>query len=571
MKKIEKAFEILRHAINNKISLPKACEKFDQKRNFVSNLKLSLDLEFSSGNISEHEINTFNELYSQWKNSSENGVITNTELGIDKNEIKESTDFNYSEVDIDHLWSEGLEEANEERVFHEDYDAEVDADYDERSTGEIIRDEEGKIVKYTYRVMIRGQKDLIGEFSREEMDMVYRLYSSLDGAGLTQRNIVREFSHLDLRDFKRILRAFNITKQSIPVAPHTLEENSTEEVAGIVFRNKENNLLKKLDQERNKFFEKSYYKVRAALEEEKHKNLQIKKIVLDALKGVNSEPLKIEVKPIKNEVALMVYLSDMHVGAYNDPTDSMFSTKYDADVFVERLTKVLNKISEFGTSYGRLDSIYICNLGDNLDGFNANTTRGGHALPQNLNNREQFTTYVNGMIRFLKTLHEMNISNNIHFVSVADCNHSGDFGYTSNWALIKIIELMFPDVKLKLFDRFIEHFEYGNHCIIMTHGKDKQFKKHGFPLNLDSKTELYFNDYINQGKVDRGKHISVIKADLHSNNCQAGRFFRYRNTMSLYGGSSWIDANFGSTTPGVSFDIISKNEGQILEGWIPVK
>ncbi len=175
------------------------------------------------------------------------------------------------------------------------------------------------------------------------------------------------------------------------------------------------------------------------------------------------------------------------------------------------------------------------------------------------------------MVRFFTTLHKMDVANNVHFISVADCNHSGDFGYTSNWSLVRILELMFPDVKLNLFNKFIEHFEYGEHCFIMTHGKDKQFKKHGFPLSLDGKTELYFNDYINHKNVNRGKCISVVKADLHSNNCQAGKFFRYRNTMSLYGGSSWIDANFGHTTPGVSFDIVSKNEQQILEGWISVK
>lgn len=573
MKKIEKAFEILKYAIENKTSLPKACENFEQKRNFVANLKLTLDTEVVSGNIAKKDVDKFNDLYSKWKNINDGGVTASEIAKINPESVfdKDNKGENYSDVDFEELWSKGMEEAAEDRIFHEDYDAEVDADYDERSTSEIIRDEEGKIEKYTYKVMIRGERDLVGEFSREEMDMVYRLYSSLDGAGLTQRNIVREFSHLDLRDFKRILRAFNITKQSIPVAPHIIEENTTLQVRDIVFRNKENNLLKKLDQDRNKEFEKLYYKVRAALEEEKQKNLQIKKIISDALIGFNAEPLKIEIKPVQNEVALMVYLSDMHVGAHNDETESLFSSAYDADEFAERLVKVLNKIGEFGKLYGRIDSVYICNLGDNLDGFNANTTRGGHELPQNLNNREQFTTYVNGMMRFFTSLYEMNISNNIHFMSVGDCNHSGDFGYTSNWALLKIMELRFPEVQLRLFDKFIEHFEYGNHCFIMTHGKDKKHKKHGFPLSLDTKTELYFNDYIIHSNVDRNKHISVVKADLHSNNCQAGKFFRYRNTMSLYGGSPWIDANFGYTKPGVSFDIVSKNDHQILESWVSVK
>lgn len=562
MKKIEKAFEVLKFAIENKVSLPKACEKFGQKRNFVSNVKLSIEHEVTTGTIKQEEWEVFSALYSKWKNINEEN--NNKDLG---GTVNNKTVFDTYQEDIKNLWKD--EEGDlEDRIYRVDYDAEVDADFDERSASEIVRDDEGKIVKYTYRVMVRGQKDLVGEFSREEMDKVYRLYSSLDGAGLTQRNIVREFPHLDIRDFKRILRAFNITKQSIPVAPHILEENSTDKLTEIVFRNKESNLLKKLEQERNKYFEKEYYKIRGVLEEEKLKNTQIKKIINEAIKDVNFDPINIKIENTNKEVALMIYLSDMHVGAHNDPTDTLFSSPYNSEVFKKRLAGVLNKIADLGSLYQRFDSIYICNLGDNLDGFNGQTTRGGHPLPQNMDNRQQFTIYVSEMLNFFNNLHTLNVSNNIHFVSVADCNHSGDFGYTSNWTLNQLLELKFPDIKLRLFEHFIEHVEYGKHCFIMTHGKDKQFKKHGFPMNLDSKTELFFADYINKRNVDRGKFLSVVKADLHSNNSQEGKLFRYRNTMSLYGGSSWIDANFGYTKPGVSFDIVSKNEQQILEGWI---
>src|ERR1035437_9573049 len=137
------------------------------------------------------------------------------------------------------------------------YNADTDKRYDERSKGEIIRGkdefkaEHGRTIKritgYKYRIMIRGEADLAGSFSREEMDSVYRLYSNMDGAGLTLRALTREFPNLSFREFKRILRAFNITKSSLAVAPHIKEELTEDEMTSLIMRNKENSVLKKLD------------------------------------------------------------------------------------------------------------------------------------------------------------------------------------------------------------------------------------------------------------------------------------------------------------------------------------
>ena len=44
--------------------------------------------------------------------------------------------------------------------------------------------------------------------------------------------------------------------------------------------------------------------------------------------------------------------------------------------------------------FGAFYSIYVCDLGDAVDGWNGYTTRGGHKLPQNMSNKEVFETYV---------------------------------------------------------------------------------------------------------------------------------------------------------------------------------
>ena len=94
---------------------------------------------------------------------------------------------------------------------------------------EYVRDDKGRIVSYHYEIFIRDKKSLIGDLRREEMDNIYRLYSYY-GSSLTQRQISRFFPDLSLVDFRRILRAFNITKASSPFAPHMYEEKTEEEL-----------------------------------------------------------------------------------------------------------------------------------------------------------------------------------------------------------------------------------------------------------------------------------------------------------------------------------------------------
>ena len=83
------------------------------------------------------------------------------------------------------------------------------------------RDEEGHIVYYNYKIYRRNKNPLVGKLSRDEMNIVYRLYSYY-GASLTQREVSRYFPDLSLVDFKRILSAFNIYKASAPFAPHIM-------------------------------------------------------------------------------------------------------------------------------------------------------------------------------------------------------------------------------------------------------------------------------------------------------------------------------------------------------------
>lgn len=131
-------------------------------------------------------------------------------------------------------------------------DSELDSDDTSKVT--IERDEEGKIVKYLFTIYVRDKQPILGSFNRDEMNMVYRLYSNY-GSGITQREVSRFFPDYSLADFKRILRAFSITKASAPFAPHVIEENDKDKLLEMQFREKENDFLRSYEAEKIKHTE----------------------------------------------------------------------------------------------------------------------------------------------------------------------------------------------------------------------------------------------------------------------------------------------------------------------------
>ena len=262
--------------------------------------------------------------------------------------------------------------------------------------------------------------------------------------------------------------------------------------------------------------------------------------------------------PIASKKGLFVYMSDKHVGALTHP-NSIFNNQYNEDVFEVRMMRVLEEIEKQVKTYGRLEDLFICDLGDSLDGWNGHTTRGGHALPQNMNNKESFMTYLYAHKRFFDLLVEKNLANNIHAIMQTEDNHSGSFGYITNQALTLYLNTAYPFIKVTIMEKFLEHFDYGKHTFIFTHGKDSEDLKHGLPLFLTEKAENFLNKYIDHHNLGENKNISIVKGDLHTESMQQVYKFRYRNVLSMYGSSKWIMNNFGPGYPGVSFDLVEKD------------
>jgi hypothetical protein len=268
---------------------------------------------------------------------------------------------------------------------------------------------------------------------------------------------------------------------------------------------------------------------------------------------------------ISNQKALFVYISDRHIGAYVSNV-AMYENEYSSTNYESRMNLLLHEIIYQQQVFGRFEDIYVIDLGDKMDGLNGQTTRGGHRLPQNMSNRQAFETAVRVDKEFFDKLIQADLANNYHLYQNTNSNHGGDFDYMVNRALEIYINTQYPDVETRILERFVEHMFYGKHCLLLTHGKDDEDMKHGLPLHLNDKTENYFRKYLMYHKIDPEEYrISIVKGDLHQSTSQETYGFRYRNVLSLFGGSKWIGTNFGPNAGGCSFEIIEAQTDRIFE------
>lgn len=261
--------------------------------------------------------------------------------------------------------------------------------------------------------------------------------------------------------------------------------------------------------------------------------------------------------------ALLIHSSDKHVGAMTS-SDSMYKNPYDAEEFENRMNHILEEIEYQVEIHGKFDLLLFSDLGDGLDGLDGYTLRRTHKLEQNMTNNEMFDVYVKVHLKFFDRLMRMNAANKVAFYATADDNHSGAFGYAANRALEIYLNLKYPQIETKIIKQFIGHFMYGNHAVLLCHGKDRKHRKFGLPLTLDDKTINFINDYIQYNKLESNT-VHFIKGDKHQSASQLCKFFRYRSVLSLHGGGSWTHNNHGNTKGGISYDIIEKYGDRVQE------
>lgn len=293
-------------------------------------------------------------------------------------------------------------------------------------------------------------------------------------------------------------------------------------------------------------------------QEEKNKELLVERLEIFFNNKFTSRQYVAE--PISSEKAMFVYIADDHAGI--DFKESLFENPYNGEIYYNRLDSLADKII---LNKENTETLFIINLGDELDGFNKQTTRGGHSL-DSLSNKEQFDIYIKARKNFYDKVLMENKHKEVFVINVNNSNHSGnDYSYIVNKALEFYLQAKFPKVKFINQEKFIDSYTWGDHTFLLTHGKDEKYMKFGFPLNLNEKVDLWLMDYSKNLKT---KYISTIKGDLHAYSVNIGKSGRYINVPSICGGSNWIEHNYGSSSSGVLIEIVDKKDKNIIS--IPI-
>lgn len=247
-------------------------------------------------------------------------------------------------------------------------------------------------------------------------------------------------------------------------------------------------------------------------------------------------------------------ITDIHIGMdVNADGNATYILKWDGEELNKRLDKVVNTIID--KSEG--DILVIDELGDYLDGWNAQTTRGGHDLPQNMNNKESFDIAVKFKIDLVSRL--IPHYNKVIMNNVCEDNHSGEFGYVVNSAVKSILELKFDNVEVNNMEKFLNHYVIGSHCFILTHGKDSKHAKFGFSPILNDKNLSKIDQYCKVNKIyQKSDFIEFSKGDSHQAifDYSTSDDFDYCNYPAFSPSSQWVQTNFKVGRSGFVFGFI---------------
>ncbi len=295
--------------------------------------------------------------------------------------------------------------------------------------------------------------------------------------------------------------------------------------------------------------------------------------IVDKVRALVSEadiqPVFLEKPELTRQWALNVYVTDKHAGSW--VRNPLFGNAYDGEEFDRRLQETLRAVQLCTSFVGGIDLVNFVDLGDSIDGVGGKTTRGGHGLDQNMEDTDQFDLYVDSHKKLFATLHSIGGISKIRFTVACNDNHGGFGTYVSARALEEFLKVKYPDMETDVQKAFMFHQEYGIHRFIYTHGKDDRYRSRPFPLKLDADTERFVGEYVDYHGLS--KHLSysqeracvhLVKGDLHSSAEEYAKRFRYKNVMSMFGSSSWIQHNFGAGYKGFEFELISRDEPIIL-------
>lgn len=235
--------------------------------------------------------------------------------------------------------------------------------------------------------------------------------------------------------------------------------------------------------------------------------------------------------------------------------DPLYDGKWDKEEVLRRLNTMVSHVKTYKTS----NTLIIDDLGDFLDGLGKQTTRKGHELPQNMNDKEAFDLallFKTSLVDALVDDFDIIICNNI-----TNDNHSGVFSYFASSAVKQILEQRYPGkVTVNSIKRFMHHYSVGKHTFVISHGKDMGEHKFGFKPRLDAIQSEKIDQYCKEYKLYNGNFIEFSKGDSHQAiyDDTTSNDFSYYNYPAFSPPSNWVKTNYSLSRSGFNFFNINK-------------
>lgn len=432
-------------------------------------------------------------------------------------------------------------------------------EFEGRVVGESVRGLDGKIKEYRYKILVHGKDPIEGSLTLNQMQTLYFQYSN-EGAKLSARKVLESFPQFNINELKKVLRAFKITKDCKPFAPHFVESHTEEELKELLLQYSVDRVAKSAVKDEIKY--KNSIITDQAKEIEKLK--QERSNIEEWTKDIDFRGFEIKrMSPIPNSgKTLILYPSDWHIGCYLKPT-STFYHPYDLPEIKRRIDKMISPFLNM-----HFEEIIVANLGDTIDGFGGQTSRGGHILPQiQEGDKEIYKWFMEAMTYLFDLIHTNLKFEKIRYYAVGESNHGGTGEWICQKSFENLLNNRYPNVQTCISDEVYSLFKVYNENFIITHGKDdlNMFKNLPLTVNNDPKAQLnILNIMLDKFGISKA---NFIKGDLHQSATTFGFKFRYRSVGCMLGSSEWTGANFGDNDAYLDYDIVN-TKGEILEGRI---
>lgn len=308
------------------------------------------------------------------------------------------------------------------------------------------------------------------------------------------------------------------------------------------------------------WYKGEHYSINVKGDIENQKELDFDKVISECMQQYKKIPLT-KLKTQYNIIDRLVY-TDVHTGMDASRGGlSLYPVEWNGDMLLENI----KLMAEFVIKNKQSDILYIDELGDYMDGWDGETTRGGHKLPQNMTNETAFDYGLKAKVLLIDILQ----SEFKHIVcnNICEDNHSGAFGYVVNSAFKNVIEHKYNNVEVINHRKFLNFYKIQERMIVLTHGKDAKNLKFGFKPHIDNRQIEKIDQFLkNYSIYNDCNYITFSKGDSHQclfDLCSSDDF-DYFNYPALSPSSEWVQTNFKRGRRGFVLEHIKDNGARVV-------